>query len=56
MDKIAKKMTDNALSIVQGFIDDHLEDKDKAHISTYIRKDELGAIIFLVNTLRSSIG
>jgi hypothetical protein len=51
-----KKATEDALDIVQGFIDAHIEDKDKAHISTYICKDELEAIIFLVSLFRSPKG
>ncbi len=53
MNKISKEMTKNAIDIVQAFIDEHIEDKDKAHISTYIRKDELGAMIFLLNLVKA---
>ncbi len=53
---MSKEVTEDALNIVQRFIDAHIEDKDKVHISTYICKDELEAIIFLVSLFRSPKG
>jgi len=53
-EKTYKEMLEDAINKVQNFIDEHIEDKDKAHISTYIHQDELGAMIFLVKSILSN--